>query len=169
MKIPKLVTHHTMNFKSTVSAAAIALFSIVSNAASTSPLQVTGPSFSEVELGSFTVTGDSNVFGSLGFSPYVLIAPGFQIALPTVSFSAVSAYNPALTLATGTLNGYDFSFLNLKAGTYSLRTSGSLNGSNFIAGQYNVFSVSPVPEPSTYAMVLAGLFSLVAVRRRQRK
>ena len=162
------VTHHTMNTKSLIGAAAIAVFSLTSNAASTNPVQVTGPSFADVELGSFTIANESNVTGSLGFAPYVLIAPGFKIALPNVSFNSVTAYSPTSALSTGTLAGYDFSFLNLSSGTYILRTSGSLNGTNFIAAQFNAFSVSPVPEPSTYAMVFAGLLSVLALRRRQK-
>ena len=157
-----------MNLKSLAGAAAIALLSLATHAASTSPVQVSGPSFSDIELGSFTIANTSNVVGSLGFAPYVLIAPGFQIALPSVSFNAVSVYNPTLTFyANGTLTGNDFGFSDLNAGTYSLRSSGSITGSNFIGAQYSAFSISPVPEPSTYAMVLLGLLAMAAIRRRQ--
>ncbi len=156
-----------MNFKSMVSAATIALLCFSTHAITTPPVQVVGPSFSDVELGTFTVNDQSDVIGSLGFAPYVLVFPGVQIALPAVTFYGVSAYNPIQNFSTdATLSGSNFDLSDLSPGTYTLRTSGALTGSNFIAAQFNVFSVSAVPEPADYAMVLAGLFALAVVRRR---
>ena len=64
--------------------------------------------------------------------------------------------------------GNGFSFENLIAGTYTLRLTGTVNGSR--GGSYTGFvsEVSPVPEPSTYALVLAGLGVVGFVARRRR-
>lgn len=154
-----------MAIKKFTGAVLIALSSFTANAANTSPVQVTGPTFSDIELGSFILTGASDVSGTLGFAPYVLIAPGFQIALPSVTFNAITAYHTTQALTTtGFLAGDMFTFAGLTSGTYKLRTSGSLMGSNFIGAQY---TVTPVPEPETFAMLLAGLGIVsVLVRRR---
>ena len=154
-----------MNLKALASAALIALSSMAASAVTTNPAQVTGPTFSDIELGLFTLTGASDLAGALGFAPYVLIAPGFQIALPTVNFNSVTVYNAAQALTTtGFLSGANFTFSGLTAGTFSLRASGSVAGSNLIGAQYGV---TAVPEPETFAMLLAGL-GLVGVTARRR-
>lgn len=156
-----------MNIRSILGTVALALSSLTAHATSTTPVQVTGPSFSHVILGSFTLTDTSNLVGGLGYSPYVLVAPGFQIELPTVSFSDVLLYSHAQGWFKGTLTGYDFLFSNLTADTYYLKTSGTVDGSNFVASHFHAISVTPVPEPATYGMVLLGLLAVAAVRRRQ--
>lgn len=156
-----------MTIKALAGAVFIALSSLAAHAASTSPVQVTGPTFSDIELASFTLNGVSDVTGALGFAPYVLIAPGFQILLPQVSFNSVSVYNAVQALSTTpSWIGNDFTFASLAAGTYSLRSSGSVMGTNFIGAQ---FTVTAVPEPETFAMLLAGLGLVGAVARRRNK
>lgn len=155
-----------MKFKSFVSSVAIAFCSFAASAATTAPVQVNGPSFSDIQLASLTLTGPSSILGSLGFAPYVLIAPGFQIALPSVSFQSVSALNTGNNVQTfASLLGNDFSFANLAQGTYDLRASGTVNGVNFIGAQ---FTVTQVPEPETFAMLLAGLGVVGAFARRRK-
>lgn len=156
-----------MAIKRFTGAVLIALSSLTANAAGTSPVQVTGPTFADIELGSFNLTGTSDVVGALGFAPYVLIAPGFQIALPSVSFNAISAYNTAHAVTTaGLLAGDAFVFSGLPSGLYKFMASGSLMGSNFIGAQY---TVTPVPEPETFAMLLAGLGIVSVLGRRRGK
>lgn len=157
-----------MNIKALASSAIIALSALAANAASSpAPVQVVGPSFADVELASFTLSGVSNVTGSVGFSPYVLIAPGFQILLPHVSFSSVSVRNAASAIETmASWSGNDFTFAGLASGTYSLKAGGSLMGTNYIGAQ---FSVIFVPEPETFAMLLAGLGLVGALARRRNK
>ncbi|MDO9197684.1 FxDxF family PEP-CTERM protein [Rhodoferax sp.] len=156
-----------MNIKALVSASILALSSLAASAASTSPIQVTGPSFADIELASFTLAETSDITGAVGFAPYVLIAPGFQIALPSVTFSSVSVYNTVQALTTlASWSGPNFTFSNLAAGTYSLRTDGLVGGTNFIGAQ---FTVTAVPEPETFAMLLAGLGLVGALARRRNK
>ena len=144
-----------MKIKVVAGALAVALSSFAASAVSTSPVQVNGPTFADYELGTFTLSGLSNVSGTLGFAPYVLIAPGFQIALPPVTFSSASVYNasPVFSMASAVSSNV-FAFSGLTTGTYSLRASGAVAGTNFIAAQ---FTVTSVPEPETFAMMLAGL------------
>lgn len=156
-----------MNFKALVSAVVIALSSFAASAVTTAPIQANGVTFSDYELGTFTLAGVSNVAGVLGFAPYVLIAPGFQIALPPVSFTSASVYNAAhgFTMSSAVLSDA-FAFSGLTAGTYSLKTSASVAGTNFIAAQ---FTVTSVPEPETVAMLIAGLGLIGSIVRRRNK
>ena len=162
-----------MSIKALASAAVIALSTLVANAASSpAPVQVDGTSknaysFADVELASFTLNGVSNVTGAVGFSPYVLMPSGFQILLPHVSFNSVSVRSAASALDTmASWSGNDFTFASLASGTYSLRTSGSLTGTNYIGAQ---FSVTLIPEPESFAMLLAGLGLVGALARRRNK
>ena len=60
------------------------------------------------------------------------------------------------------------SFTNQTINGYSL-TDGSLQSTFNTVGSPQYFSVTAVPEPSTYAMVgLVGIFGLIAVRRRSK-
>ena len=158
----------TMSIKALACAAVIALSTLVANATSSpAPIKVVGPSFADVELASFTLSGISNVTGAVGFSPYVLMPSGFQILLPHVSFNSVSVRSAALALDTmASWSGNDFTFASLASGTYSLRTSGSLMGTNYIGAQ---FSVTLIPEPESFAMLLAGLGLVGALARRRNK
>ena len=156
-----------MRIKALVSAVVVATSSFLASAASSTPIQVGGPSFSDIELASFTLTEIADVTGAVGFAPYVLIAPGFQILLPQVSFNSVSVYNAVQALTTKAFQtGSNFTFSGLAAGTYSLRTGGSVMGGNFIGAE---FSITPVPEPETFAMLLAGLGLVGALARRRNK
>lgn len=155
-----------MNIKAAASAIAMAVITFGASATSTTPLQVHGPCFADIELASFTVDGLSSVQGTLGFAPYVMISPTIQIALPFVNFKTVSLYNPFQGITTlGSLSGNNFTFTNVPAGTYDLRTRGSLIGTNFVGAEY---SVTAVPEPVSVVMLLAGLALVGFFGRRQK-
>jgi len=155
-----------MNIKALVSAVIIALSSVAASASTTTtPVQASGATFSDYVLGTFTLAGLSNVAGTLGFAHYVLIAPTFQIALPTVTFNSASVHNDSLgfTMSSAVVSDA-FLFSGLTAGTYSLKASSSVAGTNFIAAQ---FTVTSVPEPETFAMLIAGLGLIGSVVRRR--
>ena len=59
-----------------------------------------------------------------------------------------------------------FGFSSLAA--YGLNDSGQITGYGWIGGQYHAFLLTPVPEPETYAMFLAGLGLMGAVAKRRR-
>lgn len=160
-----------MTIKTLISSVVLALSTLAANAASTAPVQVYGPSFSDVLLTSFTLDEASVVSGALGYAPYVLVAPNFQIALPPVTFTSLLAFNTDQSPTTwATLAGDNFTFSNLAAGTYQLRTSGTVDGFNLIGAQYTIsqFTVTLVPEPETFAMLLAGLGLVGGLARRQK-
>lgn len=152
-----------MKLKTIVAAAALAVGSLAASAAQTTPVFVSG-SFSDVLLGQITLGGTSNVGGSATYAPTFSIF-GMNVAAPAVSFSSVSLYLG--NVLSGSSSGTSFSFANLAAGTYSLKASGSVAGGqgNFIAAEYQV---SAVPEPETFAMLLAGLGVMGAIARRRK-
>lgn len=99
-----------------------------------------------------------------------------DIALGEITLSGGSLSSPVID-PTATI----FSFNNLLAGTYQLAIAGDVigrDGGLFGGGMvgYDGFlaivrsSVTPVPEPQTYAMILAGLclLGLTAQRRKQK-
>ncbi|MDZ7919075.1 FxDxF family PEP-CTERM protein [Rhodoferax sp.] len=150
-----------MNIKTVIATAVLALGSLGANAAQTTPVFVQG-SFSDVLLGNIILGGSSNVGGTASYvTSYNLF--GTDFTLPAVTFSSVSLYLNGLSVGTASSNAFTFS--NLGAGTYSLKASGSVNGFNYIAAQYQV---TPVPEPETFAMLLAGLGVMGAIARRRK-
>lgn len=117
-------------------------------------------SFSTLKINLFT--GDGIELDSL---------PGLA---DTSDFTALTNYSPEgevssdyyldqLSMASGTSHFYG----DLDAGSYYLTLSGKIKGesSNY---SISTLSVSPVPEPSTYALMLAGL-GLVGFMARRRK
>jgi hypothetical protein len=144
-----------------IAVAAVLAASASSTFAALTAATVSG-SFSNQSLGSFDVLSLSNVAGSLGFAP-TLEFPFGSLTLGPVTFSGGSVGT------TYTFTGNTFSFANVAAGTYSLSASGSVSGGGYglIAAQV---AVTPVPEPESYAMMLAGLGFMGAIaRRRARK
>ncbi len=82
-----------------------------------------------------------------------------------------SLYNADDTLlVSGSINkgsSASFSYAALTAGSYYLQISGIANGT--LGGAYSgSISVTPVPEPETFAMLLAGLGVMGAIARRRK-
>jgi hypothetical protein len=133
-------------------AAAVALTGVASaQTTTTSVFDLTSGVFANPYT--FTVTGLSSLVGdtnSLGVTWF-----GVLLQSPSPFYSALDT-NP----------DDGFSFSGLSAGTYALTFLGS--GTGGYGGSYTV--TTPVPEPQTYAMMLAGLCAVgfVAVRRRNR-
>ncbi len=93
-------------------------------------------------------------------------------AVSQISGLSASLYTGGGTLvASGVTFGSALSIVpttSIASGAYDLRISGTVTGTNFgsFAGTMNA---APVPEPETYAMMLAGLglMGFVARRRKQ--
>ncbi len=84
-------------------------------------------------------------------------------------FNADGKLVSGVSLSTGTLDEWTLSTGVLAAGSYYLQVDGSVLGS--AGGKYSAdIALAPVPEPETYAMMLAGLGLLgFTARRRKQK
>lgn len=151
-----------MKLKNIAAAAAVAFSSIAANAALTTPVAVSGNSFDAI-LGTISLPSFSSVAGDLDYA-LTLSFPGFNFTLPQVTFTSVSLGSYTSQIGAGNV----FSFAGVAAGNYDLSAKGSVagGGTNFIHAQY---TVTPVPEPESYAMLLAGLGVMGAIARRRNK
>jgi hypothetical protein len=117
-----------------------------------------------VAKGSFTdifnfSVGNSTLDASVG----IINFGKFKISGASFSYSLKSG---AATLATG-VNDAGFAGQSLAAGSYSLEVSGLASGAG--GGKYNgVLTVTAVPEPESYAMLLAGLGLMGAIAKRRK-
>lgn len=83
---------------------------------------------------------------------------------------AVSLVDSSLTQVGFDNTPVNFTFSGLSAGTYALNVIGFASGtSGGVYGGSFVVATAPVPEPETYALMLAGLgvVGFMASRRRQ--
>lgn len=131
---------------------------------------VTGSSFSNITIGTISVSSLSDLTGSLFAATSVTFSDpfSFTLTLDQVSFTSGTVgalVNDLDATAAG------FHFTNVAAGNYIVKASGTLDGSGdyprlaLIGANY---TVTAVPEPETYAMMLAGLGAIgfVALRRK---
>ena len=72
-------------------------------------------------------------------------------------------------LLTGIEDRWNLSYANLAAGSYYLKVSGDVVSNTGATFSANGTLVSAVPEPGTYAMLLAGLGLLGCMARRRQK
>ena len=112
------------------------------------------------------MSGLSNVTGSFDYLLNATGASGSVYTGATVSDLTASLYLG--NTLKGTSTGLNYSFSNLLSGNYTLKASGTVanGGFNLLITNY---TVTPVPEPETYAMLLAGLGVMGAIARRRSK
>lgn len=156
-----------MKFKTAIAAVAVAAASIGAQASvitGNSATFVAG-NFSNQTTAEVIVTGLSNVTGSFDYLVSAVGASGFAYTGTPITGLTASLYlGNALK---GSSTGLNFSFDNLESGTYTLKASGTVaSGFNILITSY---TVTPVPEPETYAMLLAGLGVMGAIARRRSK
>jgi hypothetical protein len=164
-----------MKLTSLVLALGAALIASAAGAATLDPVAVTttatpgGSSFSDVVLGSFTLTQASDITGSVLAATTISFENGLNLPLQSVNFS-FAGLNGLIDLDA---SASGFHYANLAAGTYQLLASGSLSGTGFggiavLSTTLNVAAAAVVPEPSTYALMLAGIAGIGFVARRRR-
>ena len=173
-----------MKFKQFVAIAAFAALGSVSNFAAA---QTIYGSFTEAGAPNMTSAFDGQQFGSGGSNGQV--TPGtfdytyiFNLSSAT-TFTTLVTGNWGITGLTGTISGANSGSLNLVAGgsfphltlgygalsgdsAYTLHFTGAAADGNG-GFQVALTSVAAVPEPETYAMLLAGLGVIGAVARRR--
>lgn len=181
------------NFKLNLAAAAVLMTTGVANAsvanvagngtesnpynlgvigASPSVLAVTlngAPGSSFTEFANFTIPTLSTTTASA--NTYTLNLGGLNLfEIVGLTVSVWRDVHPSTTTLYSTFSGDNFTNFvgNLDAGQYHLDINGFL-GDTASVGQYSVaLQAVPVPEPETYAMLLAGL-GLVGLSTRRRK
>lgn len=171
-------------FVKTAAALAVALVSGLASAATPITLTDVGGVWS----GNFTGDGASNEFtldlSALGLSGSVyigtslltansLMGSGYDISGATFDGAAFTATFD-ITTPTGSLDYWTYQGGVSPTGVYSLVVDGaSLNGGSF-TGSIAISStpitppLAPVPEPESYAMMLAGLGAIGLLSRRRR-
>ncbi len=122
-----------------------------------------GASFTDQFNFSTTMMGDltADIFSLAGNARNGLDISGFSLYSLTGELMAGSM------LSTGATDQWSLSYTGLAAGDYSIRVSGSVV-SNAAGKYYANIALAPVPEPETYAMMLAGLGLLGFTARRRR-
>ncbi|TFW22920.1 FxDxF family PEP-CTERM protein [Duganella callida] len=145
----------------------LAAASFGASAAGTISAPITTTDFTNVLVGTIHITSASDLTGSV-WSALGLQTPGGILSLDSVTFT--SATIAGLTDLDSSANG--FKFANVAAGYYDIWASGHLNGD----GQYSglavlgsTYTVTAVPEPETYGMLLGGLAVMGAIARRKAK
>lgn len=134
---------------------------------------VGAPGTSFTEYANFVVDAESEVWGSA--NTYSLSLFGINLFNINNLMIAVwddvhSSGEGASPLASFAGNDGDTPFGTLAPGQYHLDITGTL-GPAAVGGQYSVVlsTVPAVPEPQTYALMLAGLAGVVFMGRRRRQ
>ena len=163
-----------MKYQALALAAVTALTTFATSAqATSSDLAPVAGSFSNISLGTITLLSTSNVVGGLGSGVATItgVVPGFptySLTLSPITYASFSLTNilPSSTpLLASVASLPSFSFSNLAAGTYQMAVSGNVAGFGAAFAQY---TVTAVPEPETYAMLLAGLGLMGTIARRRK-
>lgn len=150
---------------------------------------VTGPDF-YITFDFDTITGPSNLVGSLFASPSFNTGLGGTVPLQMVTFTTITfklttgGPTPDATV-TGDLDSSltGFSFQNIGPRNaqayyfgenthYFVKVGGYLSGASALPGVALIginYTITPVPEPESFAMLLAGLGLLGTLTLRRRK
>ena len=131
-----------------------------------------GPNtFSDWTIGTVTI-GSTSDFSGYVWAYDALIA-GTGAKMKITNLASVTFTNTSVTNGNGTIlstSGDSFSFKNVAAGTYSIQVSGTLGTANVQKALLGAdYTITAVPEPESYAMLLAGLGLMGTIARRRSK
>jgi hypothetical protein len=159
-----------MKLKSFVAGAVLAAVSFGASATQIfAPNPVVGNSFTNTFIGQIVIAGPSDILGNIFAAESVDY--GFaKLNLDQVTFTSATVGS----LVDSDASAVGFSLHNVAAGTYNIFASGTVDytvtspvhGVAFLGANY---SVTAVPEPETYGMMLGGLALLGVVARRKAK
>ncbi|MDP4299074.1 PEP-CTERM sorting domain-containing protein [Leptothrix discophora] len=174
-------------FKKLIVAAAIAVGSLGAHAApvdTTVNAEVDGNANVNLLIGSFSALAALNdvvinfslfTMPSFGFITGNTISPTLQVSLsPTGGSQALGTGTPGgayamLGLINGNLTNFSSTFSGVAGGNYAVRLVDSANPANNLVAATNFSAnVTAVPEPETYAMLLAGLGAIGFMSRRRK-
>ncbi len=156
-----------MQFKTRAFALAVAasLLSVPAWAVTqeSAPLLVQG-NFQDRVLDTFVLGGLSDIEGSITWA-----TGNVEMSFGAFTFSAALVDGSGTSFSLGSYADQDsaplaYRFDDVAAGTYQLLVSGSSSG---FSAMRSVSDISAVPEPESYAMLLAGLGVLGFVGRRR--
>jgi hypothetical protein len=128
---------------------------------------VVGTNFTDLTVGTIKITGLSDLTGNFFAATSLNVdSQPYSLSLQSVTFTngVVGSLSDLDPSAVG------FSFHNVAAGDYLVKASGVLNGPAVVPGLAVVginYAVTPVPEPESYAMILAGLGLMSGIARRR--
>jgi len=129
-----------------------------------------GGSFSDLVVGSIYVSSLSDLTGNFFGASSVAFTFPFPVTLTLGSITFTSGTVGALS---GDLDSSaaGFSFKNVAMGNYIVKATGYVTGGQYpglslVAANY---TITPVPEPESYALFLAGLGLVGTIARRRMK
>lgn len=114
--------------------------------------------FSDWTIGSLSLTSLSNLVGNF-------LTPGIKL-------NEVSLWSGGAASAVDARMADGISFDHVASGDYAVRISGRVNGPRFFGERFGAyaggFAITPaIPEPETYALMLAGLLAICYVAKRR--
>jgi hypothetical protein len=124
--------------------------------------------------------GSAIAMASTSVSLHYNIPSGFTLVYPIITtFQILDSSNNVVSLQSDLSQSYQLTgqsflaqteFTGLKAGSYSLEIAGTSTTAGTYGGTFALSTIAaPVPEPETYAMMLAGLGLMAAIARRRKQ